>query len=630
MASRSVLHYELLEPIGAGGMGEVFKAQDKRLHRFVAIKVLAKVRSGDPDRRKRFIQEAQSASALSHPNIIIIHDIFEEDDTSFIVMEYVAGKTLLDLIPPMGLRVSQILKYSTQMADALSVAHAAGIVHRDFKPANVMVTSSGLVKILDFGLAKLTDPSSMLNMTAAAGATTNGGMVSLQDQATLTNVPLTMEGSILGTVNYMSPEQAEGRRVDARSDIFSFGAVLYEMVTGRRAFQGDSDISTLSSVLRDEVRPMSELAPDVPHEIEDIVRGCLRKDPNARWQSMREVEMGLSGLKRRSDAGVLHARPAVPAAAVAAPASAAATPVPSAAVPGPAPVPAPAKPAAPGALKAGTKIPAAKLLMFASALMVFLLVVALGWWWMAHRSKPAAQAAQVGAPVVSQAAPESNGAPAAPAPDAAPATETTPGPLAVTTAPPKDVTIPQRSATPVPPPTVAPARDNGPAAIKGPAQPAVPTADQPKAKAEPQHPSADVVSVTVPDGKPFRIALADDVPLTAPEGQFLSFRASEDLKVGDKIIVPRGATITGSIASEGTKKKFLGMGGGKMTFQLATAETADGQKIKVRAAAGAKADGPTTRPIDTGKYAKPKDLAAARGTDYVAYVDGEQIVSLHR
>src|SRR5260370_14929726 len=206
-------------------------------------------------------------------------------------MEFVAGMTLLDLIPSGGLRVPQVLRYSSQMADALSAAHAAGIIHRDFKPGNVMITSSGLVKVLDFGLAKLTDRSPVSQFEAAA---------------TVTSVPLTIEGSIMGTVSYMAPQQAEGKRVDARSDIFSFGAVLYEMVTGFRAFKGDSSVSTLSAVLRDEVRPISETAPDVPLELEQIINRCLHKNPDDRFQAMKEREQALTVLRRHSDSGVLY------------------------------------------------------------------------------------------------------------------------------------------------------------------------------------------------------------------------------------------------------------------------------------------------------------------------------------
>ena len=210
------------------------------------------------------------------------------------VMEYVQGKTLNDLIPKGGLRVPLLIKYALQMADALSTAHAAGIVHRDLKPANAMVTESGLVKILDFGLAKLTD---------------RGPVPDTGDDRTRTiaNVaPMTVEGSILGTVSYMSPEQAQGKKVDTRSDIFSFGAVLYEMATGVRAFEGESSLSTLSAILRDEAKPMSEVAPDVPPQLETVIQRCLRKNPDDRWQSMKDVQSALSALKRESDSGSLY------------------------------------------------------------------------------------------------------------------------------------------------------------------------------------------------------------------------------------------------------------------------------------------------------------------------------------
>src|SRR5277367_1809338 len=273
-------------------MGDIYKAHDARLNRFVAVKVLSSANAGDPERRRRFIQEAQAASGLNHPNIITVHDIVNEPEGDYMVMEFVSGKTLVDLIPKGGLRAPQALKYGVQMADALSAAHAAGIVHRDLKPGNVMVTDSGLVKVLDFGLAKLTDrgPVSTFN----------------DNTQTIADAPLTVEGSIIGTVSYMSPEQAQGKKVDTRSDIFSFGVVFYEMLTGSRAFSGDSALSTLSAILRDEHKPMVEIAPDVPPQLEMLITRCLRKNPDERWQSMRDVLAALGALKHESDSGQLY------------------------------------------------------------------------------------------------------------------------------------------------------------------------------------------------------------------------------------------------------------------------------------------------------------------------------------
>src|SRR5260370_26415729 len=296
MVGRTVMQYEFLEKLGEGGMGQIYKARDTRLNRFVAVKVLPAGKSRDPDRRRRFRQEAQAASALNHPNIITIHDVISDSGTDYMVLEHVSGQTLTDLIPPGGLRIPLVVKYAVQMAAALETAHAAGIIHRDLKPGNVMVTTSGLIKLLDFGLAKLTDPSPL----------SSGD----NDETVVMRPQLTMEGVILGTVSYMSPEQGEGKRVDARSDIFSFGAVLYEMVTGRRAFEGDSDLSTLSAILRDEPRPVNEAVPAVPAALDELLQRCLRKKPADRYQSMNEVHAQLAALQRDAGTGVLL-RPSV-------------------------------------------------------------------------------------------------------------------------------------------------------------------------------------------------------------------------------------------------------------------------------------------------------------------------------
>jgi|SRR5579871_2258884 len=645
MAGVIIQHYELLEKLGAGGMGEVFKAHDKRLNRFVAIKVLPLARTGSPDRRRRFIQEAQTASGLNHPNIITIHDILDEGDTQYLVMEYVAGKTLHESIPTGGLRVSQALQYAVQMADALSAAHTAGIIHRDFKPANVMVTKHGLVKILDFGLAKIAEQS--------PPADGEHGETAALNLATMVQGPLTTEGAILGTVSYMSPEQAEGRRVDARSDIFAFGAVLYEMVTGKRAFQGTSDLSTLTAVLRDQVTPIPEVAPEVPHEFEEIVSLCLHKAPDDRYQSMNEVSMALSALKRRSDAGALRRpgspgssgqhdlqppRPSLPGTRSASGARASGAPASGPPASGPPASGVPASGAPPSnspSLGVGTassvppsaeapKKSNAKLVGAVAGLLAISAAAGAGWWWTRQhvpQSSPAANAP-----------PQPAAATPAPAPAPVPLPETPPEQTASTTPPPTPSSSPAPAATKSPsaPTSKRDTAAKSPPAASTPAAAATP-APAPREPltpiAEPPRVANESVAVTVSDGTPFLIALDEDVPADAQGGQQLTFRVSQDLKVNGVAVVARGALVTGAVASEAGKKRFLGMGG-KMTFQLESAEAVDGQKLKIRATAGR--SGPAARPIDTGKYAKPKDAAAARGTDYTAYIDGDQTVSVRR
>src|SRR5579863_2941469 len=266
MVGTTISHYEIIEKLGEGGMGLVFKARDTQLGRFVAIKVL--IAAGESnDHRARFIQEARAASSLNHPNIIIIHDIVTIAEGECIVMEFVKGKTLADMIEAGRIPTVDCLKYATQIADALSAAHSIGIVHRDLKPANVMVTPDGLAKVLDFGLAKLSGEEDQDALGGALGASDT--TVSLH----MNGRPKTAEGAIIGTVAYMSPEQAQGHKVDARSDIFSFGAVLYEMVTGERAFHGSSGLATLTAVLRDNPREFSTFHVDVPPELQEVVMG---------------------------------------------------------------------------------------------------------------------------------------------------------------------------------------------------------------------------------------------------------------------------------------------------------------------------------------------------------------------
>ena len=288
-------HYEIVEKLGEGGMGVVFKARDTSLNRFVAIKLLPAGKAGDESRIRRFTQEARTASALNHPNIVTIHEISSHNGAPFIVMEFVPGKALDRLIPRNGMRLSEVFKIGTQIASALAAAAAAGVIHRDVKPGNVMVTDAGHVKVLDFGLAKLSERA-----VSADQAT-----------ATMAAVEPSREGAVVGTASYMSPEQAEGKPVDPRSDIFSFGAVLYEMTTGQRAFRGDTAISTLSAILRDEPKPLSQIATGIPRDLEKIINRCLRKDPERRFQNMADVRVALLELKEESESGsLLEAPPA--------------------------------------------------------------------------------------------------------------------------------------------------------------------------------------------------------------------------------------------------------------------------------------------------------------------------------
>jgi serine/threonine protein kinase len=294
MIGQRLLHYEVTEKLGEGGMGVVYKARDTHLDRFVAIKVLPPARVADPTRKARFIQEAKAASALNHPNIVTIHDIGADAGVDFIAMEFVAGKPLDQLIPHRGLRLNETLKYAIQIAEALAAAHTAGIIHRDLKPSNVMAAGDGRIKILDFGLAKLT--------VAQASA--------CEDLPTRTAGPETTEGAVIGTASYMSPEQAEGKKVDARSDIFSFGSMLYEMATGRKPFQGDSKMSVLASILHHDPKPAGAVSPEVPRDLERIISRCLRKELDRRFQTMGDLRAALLELKEESDSGRLAGSPA--------------------------------------------------------------------------------------------------------------------------------------------------------------------------------------------------------------------------------------------------------------------------------------------------------------------------------
>jgi serine/threonine protein kinase len=287
MVTKTLSHYEILGAIGEGGMGLVYRAVDTRLGRPVAVKLLRHDGEIGDERRKRFVHEARAASALNHPNIITIYEIGNDRGVDFIAMEYVAGASLAQTLARGRLGVDLCLKFAIQIADGLAAAHGAGIFHRDLKPANIMVTDKGSIKILDFGLAKL----------AEAVEFDSGGDPVTTDTGAIPGSPQTERGTILGTAAYMSPEQAQGKPTDARSDIFSFGAVLYEMITSRRAFDGTTKVATLASVLTQEPVPPSRLVAGTAPDLEKTITRCLRKNPERRWQSMADLKVALEDLR---------------------------------------------------------------------------------------------------------------------------------------------------------------------------------------------------------------------------------------------------------------------------------------------------------------------------------------------
>ncbi len=302
MIPQTLNHYRILGPLGKGGMGEVYAAEDTRLHRTVAIKVLPALLAADPERRQRFEREAQAVAALNHPNIVTIHSIEDAEGISFLTMELVEGKPLGDVLAAGGLPVDALLRVGLGVTDAMAAAHQRGITHRDLKPGNIMVLPDGRVKVLDFGLAKLRE----VQAEAEANELTR---MPTQD--------LTGEGRIIGTVAYMSPEQAEGRPVDQRSDIFSLGVVLHELATGEKPFKGDTNVSVISSILKDTPTLITDINPALPAGLAKVIRRSLSKDPSRRYQTATDLRNELEELKGEIDSGITASvtlpRPAAPA-----------------------------------------------------------------------------------------------------------------------------------------------------------------------------------------------------------------------------------------------------------------------------------------------------------------------------
>ncbi|MDQ6662769.1 MAG: serine/threonine protein kinase [Acidobacteriota bacterium] len=575
MIGQTISHFEVIEKLGEGGMGVVYKARDTQLDRFVALKVLPAQMVADPERRRRFMQEAKAASALNHPNIITVYEISSYEDGEFIAMEFVRGKTLDALIGRKGLTLDHTLKYAVQITEALAAAHASGIIHRDVKPANIMITDSGLVKVLDFGLAKLTEPIG----TDLDGAGVTRGV----DQMLRTT-----EGMIAGTAAYMSPEQAEGKPVDSRTDIFSFGSVLYEMITGQRPFQGASPLSVLTSVLRDDPQPVAAIAGSVPPELERIMNRCLRKDPDRRWHSMKDVQVALAEIKEESDsATMLTSRPNLPASAtVRATASQRHL--------------ATGKPVMKEALIAG-----AVLLAGIAGLTI----------WRSRSENPRVVRTPAPPPLV--VTPPRN----RPSP-MGDLLLTNDGIIELEQGGVKDGVIIDR---------IKHAKTNfdfSPAEIvrlskAGVSGEVIAAMQNPQAAADPSDSLSARRSVTIPEGTKVRLTVLEDVLVsTAKKGDPLACKVAENVRVDGALVIARGAAASGVVA-DAEKKKIFGRGN-KLILQFVSAQAVDGQPVRLSSKIVVGKGSP-----DWNKPgAKIKETMVLYGSVFVANVDADRTITI--
>jgi serine/threonine-protein kinase len=619
--------YEILALLGTGGMGEVYRAKDVRLSREVALKILSIQQVPSAESRQRFLQEAQAASQLNHPNIVIIYDIGSQDDLDYIAMEYVRGKTLDNVIPRGGFRLSPMLRYAIPIADGLSRAHAANVVHRDLKPANIMVGDDGQVKLLDFGLAKWT---------------------AMQEPGNVSDAPtLTAEGTIVGTVSYMSPEQAQGKTVDARSDIWSYGAILYEMLTGERAFHTENAISTLTAILRDEPKPVGAVPEDARGELERIIARCLRKDRDRRWQTMADVKVALEELKDESTSTRLTASVRLP--------------------PPEAPVAIPAPPA--------PKPKSNSTAVLAGIAFILLAILIGGGYYGVRKLQELRQ--QVTPPVAETTA-QANSAPAPTTPSPAPGLtndqviEMVKSGLSsgivishikeektnfdLSTAElirlakervPNDVIeVMKNPLAPVPPPKTTPAvakttspSDKSqpqsatpavviplPTPVQTPAVSAVtPAPPPPVHKAVPVE--TQIETLGLKDGARIKISLAEDIAADSEDGKPIHLVVADDVKANGQTVIPSGSTVNAAIEVLESKKLLL-FKGVRTTLKVQSVKTVDGQSIPLRVRANPGEGDKQIRLNAPNQDLKSRGILVAKGTEYYAYLDKDAKVQV--